>query len=330
MMKEEKASLSLVKIACITLFLMFFLGFGVMATSIQLNNVKIVLSNDYELEVLTTKEKVSEILKENHIIVLPEETVVPDQDSNLTQDKTIKITKQNEQTSKAIAHEQKDISMEELLEEYTPIVEKIITEQIEIPFETITKDVSGSSNQTTNKVLEEGKNGLKEITYRVKLKKESEIERTVIEEKVIEEPVNRVVQVTKKVTARSSRARVTQTNPTTTAQTSLAKKVEGKTPIVKTFNTSAYCACKSCCGKTTGITSSGAKASAWYTIAAGKAYPVGTVIYIPYFKNKPNGGWFVVQDRGGAISNNKIDIFMGTHSQALQFGRRSLECYVYM
>ena len=329
-MKDEKASLSLVKIACITLFLMFFLGFGVMATSIQLNNVKIVLSNDYELEVLTTKEKVSEILKENHIIVLPEETVVPDQDSNLTQDKTIKITKQNEQTSKAIAHEQKDISMEELLEEYTPIVEKIITEQIEIPFETITKDVSGSSNQTTNKVLEEGKNGLKEITYRVKLKKESEIERTVIEEKVIEEPVNRVVQVTKKVTARSSRARVTQTNPTTTAQTSLAKKVEGKTPIVKTFNTSAYCACKSCCGKTTGITSSGAKASAWYTIAAGKAYPVGTVIYIPYFKNKPNGGWFVVQDRGGAISNNKIDIFMGTHSQALQFGRRSLECYVYM
>ena len=37
-----------------------------------------------------------------------------------------------------------------------------------------------------------------------------------------------------------------------------------------------------------------------------------------------------MQDRGGAISNNKLDIYMGTHSQAIQFGRRSLECYVYM
>ncbi len=56
---------------------------------------------------------------------------------------------------------------------------------------------------------------------------------------------------------------------------------------------------------------------------------MGTVIYIPYFKNKPNGGWFVVQDRGGAISSNRIDVFMGSHSQALQFGRRNLTCYVY-
>ena len=56
---------------------------------------------------------------------------------------------------------------------------------------------------------------------------------------------------------------------------------------------------------------------------------MGTVIYIPYFKDKPNGGWFVVQDRGGAISSSKLDIFMGSHGQALQFGRHNLTCYVY-
>ena len=110
----------------------------------------------------------------------------------------------------------------------------------------------------------------------------------------------------------------------------MQKKVEGKTPLVKTFNTSAYCSCSKCCGKSTGKTASGAYASSWYTLAAGKSYPIGTIIYIPYFKNQPNGGWFVVQDRGGAISNNRLDVYMGTHSQALQFGRRSLECYVYM
>lgn len=106
--------------------------------------------------------------------------------------------------------------------------------------------------------------------------------------------------------------------------------MEGITPVVKSFNTSAYDACVKCCGKTNGITASGAKASAWYTVAAGSGYPMGTVIYIPALKDKPNGGWFIVQDRGGAISNSKLDIYMNTHEQALQFGRKTLECYVYV
>ena len=43
----------------------------------------------------------------------------------------------------------------------------------------------------------------------------------------------------------------------------------------------------------------------------------------------PNGGWFVVQDRGGAISNNRIDIYFDSIGECRQFGRRNLECYVY-
>ena len=101
------------------------------------------------------------------------------------------------------------------------------------------------------------------------------------------------------------------------------------TPTVVNMNTSAYCSCAKCCGKSNGITSSGAKATEWCTVAAGSGYPIGTVIYIPALSSAPNGGWFVVQDRGGAISNNRIDIFMGSHAAALQFGRRNLECYVY-
>ena len=73
-----------------------------------------------------------------------------------------------------------------------------------------------------------------------------------------------------------------------------------------------------------GITASGAKASSWYTVAAGKSYPIGTIIYIPALKNKPNGGWIVVQDRGGAISGNRIDIYVNSHSEALQWGVKYL------
>ena len=56
---------------------------------------------------------------------------------------------------------------------------------------------------------------------------------------------------------------------------------------------------------------------------------MGTVIYIPSFADRPNGGWFVVQDRGGAISNNRIDIYMDTLSECKQFGRRNIECHIY-
>lgn len=331
MMENEKASLSVRRIAFISLLLIFLLSVCVMATNLEINSVKIILSNNYELNVLTTKNKVSEVLEENHIVVLPEETVVPNQDAEISQNKIITITKTSQSESNVIklAQENSEVSMEQLLGNYTQVKERVITEQVEIPYETITKDAFETSESATNKVIKQGKNGLKEITYRAKFRNEIEIERIVLSEKIIREPINKIVQVNNKVTARASTAR-NVTNPASTANTTLAKKVEGKTPIVKTFNTSAYCSCSKCCGKSTGKTASGAYASSWYTLAAGKGYPIGTIIYIPYFKNQPNGGWFVVQDRGGAISNNKLDVYMGTHSQAIQFGRRSLECYVYM
>ncbi len=333
MIKNEKASLSIRRIAGIAIILMFILGVSVMATNVQLNSVKIILSNSYEMDVLTTKTKVEDVLDENHIVLLPEESVVPNLDSEVADNSVITITKALEEGNTVIklAEENSEVSMEQLLGDYTPVIEKIITEQVEIPYETITKDATTNVEDASNKVLKQGQNGLKEITYKAKYRNDIEIERTILSEKIIKEPVNKVVQVNKKVTAsRGNVERTVTTNPALAASNTLAKKVQGKTPVVKRFNTSAYCSCAKCCGKKTGITSSGARVSSWYTIAAGKGYPIGTIIYIPALKDKPNGGWFVVQDRGGAISNNRLDIYMGTHSSALQFGRRSLECYVYM
>lgn len=330
MMKNEKASLSIRRIAGIAIILIFLCGVGVMATNVKVNNVKIVLSNNYEMNVLTTKTKVADILEESHIALLSEENVVPNMDSQISENKMITITKTLGEGQDVIklAEANNEVSMEQLLGDYAPVIEKVITETVEIPFETITKDSSNGADGTS-KILTRGKNGLKEITYRAKFKNDIEIERTILKETIISNPVNQVVQVNKQtVTSRSSVTR-TASIPVTTTTNSLAQKVAGKTPTVKTFNTSAYCSCAKCCGKTNGITSSGVKASSWCTLAAGKAYPVGTIIYIPALSNKPNGGWFIVQDRGGAISNNKLDIYMGTHSQALQFGRRNLECYVY-
>ena len=333
MKNNEKASFQVLKIAIILfIFLsLFSIGFRVLGT--ELNNVKIILSDNYEMNVLTTKSKISEILEENHIILLPDEKVTPEIDGELTENKTIIISKNNK-TITQIADESTEVTLEEIMNNYTTITEKIVVKDEEIPYETITKNSSSTGTERGNEVIQAGKNGIKRITYKIKYQNDEEIEKTVLSEEIIKKPVNKIVQVITAVSSRSGERTVSASSvDVSKASSTIAKKVEGIDPIVKVLNTSAYTA--STCGKSPtskgyGITASGAKATAWYTVAAGKGYPMGTVIYIPYFKNQPNGGWFVVQDRGGAISNNKLDIYMNTYNECIKFGRRNLECYIYV
>lgn len=323
MKKDSKASLSVLRILAICIVLIFITSMGVMATNAKLKNVKIILSNNYEMTVFTSKTNIAEILKENNVILAEDETISPSLEEELSDNKTIRISKIGEEQE--IAEKEEVLTSEMILQNYNTITEKIVIEQVVIPFETITKEATGTGTKQ-NCIIQKGKDGLKEVTYKIKYQNEVEIERVEISTKIIKEPVNKIVEVrTIQVTSRGPADR----NPALTASTKLAKSVEGIEPTVTTFNTSAYCACISCCGKTNAITASGAKASAWYTVAAGRGYKMGTVIYIPALANKPNGGWFVVQDRGGAISNSKLDVYMNSHYEALQFGRQYLEAYVY-
>lgn len=322
MKTDEKLSVKIIrKIVFISIILICLFTVGVMASKSEVNYVTIVFPEDYETTVVTSKILVSDILAENHIIVLPDEVVYPSEDSNIDATKTITISKVTEE-KRVIAEEVESISTEQILGKYVTVTEKIITEQIEIPYETITKDVSAAGTETKDQVIQAGVNGLKEIKYKVKYQDNVEIERTIISEEILRNPVEKIVQISTKITSRSG----SRANYSTEA---LPASVAGIEPTVVSMNTSAYCACVRCCGKSNGITSSGAKATEWYTVAAGSGYPIGTVIYIPALADKPNGGWFVVQDRGGAISNNRIDVYMGSHQAAINFGRRNLECYVY-
>ena len=312
------------KIIFVCIILVCIFTVGVKAARSDVESIIISFPDDSEITVMTSNVKVSDILNENHIILLSDEVVTPSLESNIDFTKKIIISKVTEEKV-IVAEDVESVTTEEILGKYVSVVEKIIVEQVEIPFETITKDVSKEGNDTTDRVLQAGKNGIKEIKYRVKYQNDEEIERTVISETIIKEPVDKIIQISNRITSRSA---VRGGIPLTTAVAS----AEGKTPIAVTLNASAYTA--STCGKPVGssgygITASGATAKSYYTVAAGSAYPIGTVVYIPYFASSPNGGWFVVQDRGGAISNNRIDIYFDTIGECKQFGRRNLECYIY-
>ena len=180
--KPENTILSLKKILIISLiFFLIASMMGVMASNGQLKNVKIVLSSGYEMNIMTSKSTVEEILKENNIIVLEEENVTPNINEELSDNKTI-IIQNGKKKIKGIASY---FSEEEILESYKSIVEKIITVQEDIPYETITKDVSNSGSQTQERIVQVGSNGKKEITYKVKYQNGEEIEKEVISENII-------------------------------------------------------------------------------------------------------------------------------------------------
>ena len=304
MKNEEKASISIMKIICVSIILVLISGIGVMAVSTNLKDVKIVLQNGYELTVLTAKPTVEEILEENNIILNENQKTIPDIKEEVNVGTVIKIVDKsyNEIQVAKVTEEGVETTLDELLNNYAPITEKIVTEQVEIPFETITRNNAG----TTNKVVQQGKNGLKEVTYKIKYQNEVEIEKIQLSETIIRQPVNKIVNVNKNVTSRSSA--LTRTTPSTTANANVNGQI---------YKITAYCPCAKCCGKATGRTAMGTKATAGRTIAASGKFAFGTKLNI-------NGHTYTVEDRGGAIQGNKIDIFVNSHAEALAWGVRYL------
>ena len=309
MKKEEKASISIMKIICVSIILVLISGIGVMAVNTNLKDIKIVLQNGYELTVLTSKETVDEILNENNIVLDENQKTIPEANEEVAAGTVIKIVDKsyNEVQIAKVSEEGVQTTLNDLLNNYAPITEKIVTEQVEIPYETITKNTAGTSKETKNKVLQQGKNGLKEVTYKIKYQNEVEIEKTQLSEKVITEPVNKIVQVNK-VTSRSG---------TTTRVASNTAATTTATAGTQVYKITAYCSCAKCCGKATGRTAMGTRATAGRTVAASAKFAFGTKLNI-------NGHVYTVEDRGGAINGNKIDIFVNSHAEALAWGVRYL------
>ena len=116
------------------------------------------------------------------------------------------------------------------------------------------------------------------------------------------------------------------TKPIVTEEMVLKKAIVKEPEVQKIslgkYKLTAYCACKKCCGKTDGITASGVKAKEGVTIAADtRVLPFGTKVCI-------GGHEYTVQDRGGAIKGNKIDIYFDSHQKALEFGVQYKEIFI--
>lgn len=85
----------------------------------------------------------------------------------------------------------------------------------------------------------------------------------------------------------------------------------------QTFTVTAYCPCEKCCGAyANGYTATGEKATQGVTIAADPdVLPMGTEIEL-------DGHTYTVQDTGGAIAGNRLDLYFDSHEDAMRWGVR--------
>ena len=113
-------------------------------------------------------------------------------------------------------------------------------------------------------------------------------------------------------------------NKSTATETEFSLKSIEKLQYLGTFIATGYCSCSKCCGSyANGITASGKIATPNNTIAVDTSIiPMGTKIII-------NGTVYTAEDTGGAIKGKRIDIYFASHTSALQWGRRSVDVYLY-
>jgi len=293
----------------------------------------------------TLKDTVQEVLEEYSIELGPGDKISLAPDTQLAEETTIEITRAFEVFVKADhkmhsvfmtegtvadALEQAKVSVREqdimnhglyqeaqpgMLVEISRIDEKLIVENEPIAY-SVENRKNNDMDYGTSRVIQEGEEGEKEVKLLVKYIDDVEVAANYVDETVIKDPVSRIVEhgtVRSMTTSRGEAIRYIDTLE---------------------MNITAYCSCPICCGKySSGNTASGTRATQGRTIAVSysvrkSSLPYGTRVYIPYAvdwfaaRGIQVSGIFTVEDVGGGVSNNQIDLYMDTHSQALSWGRK--------
>lgn len=114
--------------------------------------------------------------------------------------------------------------------------------------------------------------------------------------------------------------------------------------VVKNMIATGYCNCGKCCswnytwygkpvfnsgkskGKTkkVGITAMGTRARMGTIAADTTIYPFGTIIEVPGY------GYGRVEDRGGAIKGQHIDLWFPRHKRALEWGKKTIPVRIWI
>lgn len=240
-----------------------------------------------QLDILTANNVVKDILKQYNIELGDMDRTEPSIESSIRANDTINVIRGEE---------------------------KIVKEEVLIPYQTIIKYKDDMQTGKTKKV-QEGKNGKKEIEYRIVYENGEEIAREVLSENVIEEAIDEVIEKGSEKYFVASRGKVVRYKKVlimTSTAYDLSYQSTGKTPDHPEY----------------GITYTGTRARPGVVAVDPKVIPLGSKLYVESLDGSEDYGFASAEDTGSAIKGNKIDLFMEDHKAAMRYGRRKVRVYI--
>ena len=192
------------------------------------------------------------------------------------------------------------------------VSKQVLSEYKDIEFETkVEEDEDLLKGET--RVVQEGQNGTNKLEYNVVYHNGDLVNRSFSKEVVVKAPVDKIVKNGVKV----EKERVIASN--TVVKKESSSNVKTSSTNINGKHIKSVATAYSGGGKTATGT-----VPKWGTIAVDpKVIPYGTKVYIPQF-NKT----FIAEDCGGAIKGNKIDIYMNSKQECINWGRRTIDIYI--
>lgn len=191
---------------------------------------------------------------------------------------------------------------------------KVIEKEVEAPFKTI-KNKNKELTHKQSKILVQGVNGKNKVKCKEYYAGDKLIKEEIIHVETIVKPIDQVFEEGTKDVFINDRGDFTARKAIKMVATAYeaGPRSTGKRPGDKGY----------------GITASGARAKRGTVAVDPRVIPLGTKLYVKSLTpGVPDYGFAIAQDTGGAIKGNKIDLFMDTVWECLQFGRRPVMVYI--
>lgn len=191
---------------------------------------------------------------------------------------------------------------------------KVIEKEVEAPFKTIKKKNKELTHKQS-KILIQGVNGKNKVKCKEYYAGDKLIKEEVIHVETLVKPIDQVFEEGTKDVFTNDRGDFTARKAIKMVATAYeaSPRSTGKRPGDKGY----------------GITASGARAKRGTVAVDPRVIPLGTKLYVKSLTpGVPDYGFAIAQDTGGAIKGNKIDLFMDTVWECLQFGRRPVMVYI--
>jgi uncharacterized protein YabE (DUF348 family) len=194
------------------------------------------------------------------------------------------------------------------------VKEEKVSQITSVPY-VIEKKADDRLDKGTEKVIREGKQGIREKLFKVIYEDGKQIAKTLISDSVVSNPISQLVHFGTVMNFKTSRGDLIRYKKVmrmkATAYTSSFHDT-GKSPGDPGF----------------GITYSGMKARRGVIAVDPRVIPIGTRLYVEVLGRTPDYGFAIAGDTGGAIKGSKVDLYFDNTRLAKNFGVKSVRVYV--